>query len=266
MSHSLHRALQEHQFCRSCGAGIGYYRNPGEGTCPRCSLRILVVCEASGTIRDEACEQGHDAWSIDLLGYKRLPPGFTLEEWEAIWNKQKYPSRHIQGDALELLNDHGGKPWDIIIAHPPCTYLTNSGVRWLYEKGTLIPVRDRWRSLNDGASFFNEVSRLARYARIGSVLENPIMHKYAMSRVADSQWRTRKVVQPYQFGTPETKATVLWLDRLDPLVPHNPIPRSEAKGRVHKEPPRENRWWYRSLTDKQIAYHMVRQWGALGHK
>lgn len=256
------------QFCRSCGAGIGYYRRPGEGTCPRCSLRILIACEASGTIRDIARLYGHEAWSCDLLGPGQVPAGFEPSEWSTIWDRQAFRQYHVTGDCRQMLWRNGifDEPWDIIIAHPPCTYLANSGARWLYVKGTRTPIPERWRLMKEGAAFFDEMAELAGKAQLGSVLENPVMHGHASSLLVHAHSRRKQTIQPFQFGTPESKATVLWLDRLPDLEPHRVLDRKEARGRVHLEPPKENRWWYRSLTDPNIAAHMIHQWGAWGYK
>lgn len=229
-------------------------------------LNVLIACEASGTVRDAFRELGHNAWSCDILGPDSEPAGFTPAQWADVWIRQKWgPQCHLVGDCMEWLgpDGYGGEPWDIVIAHPPCTYLTNAGARWLY-KGGRGTVRDsaRWDAMHDGARFFRQVSEAARTARIGSVLENPIMHKHAMQAVGSCTWRERQIIQPYDFGTPETKATVLWLDRL-PLLRATKYATQPIKARVHHESPRPNRWWFRSLTDPNIAAAMAAQWGAL---
>lgn len=230
-------------------------------------LNILIACEASGTLRDRFRNAGHNAWSCDLLGPGSEPEGFDRADWASVWVRQKWSNYHLEGDCrwfmgptVSMLN---GKPWDIVIAHPPCTYLTNSGVRWLYDyRGKKD--KARWEHMRLAAQFFNDLHTLGKYARLGSVIENPIMHGHARSQLAvPLAERLTQVVQPWMFGTPETKATVLWLDRLPPLYGlygKEDYEDGEIKGRVHFESPRKNRWWFRSLTDPLMAETMVVQW------
>ena len=150
-------------------------------------MRVLVACEYSATVRDAFRAKGHDAWSCDLLPTDGDP------QW------------HMQGDALAIIS---GQHWDLLIAHPPCTYLTNSGVTWLHRDPT------RWAKLDDGAAFFKALLD-APVERVA--VENPIMHKYAKERIGGVQ--QTQTIQPYQFGHLEQKATCLWLKGLPPLQP-----------------------------------------------
>lgn len=184
----------------------------------------MVACEYSGKVRDAFIRRGHDAMSCDLLPTEVEGP-------------------HYQGDVFDIL-DEG---WDLMIAHPPCTYLTNSGVRWLYEKP------GRWEQLRDGANFFKALLT-ADIPKIA--VENPVMHKYAVEIIGRRQ---DQIVQPWQFGHGETKATGLWLKNLPQLVPTEIVSGREA--RIHKLPPTKDRWKIRSETYDGIAEAMAQQWG-----
>ena len=198
-------------------------------------MRVLVACEYSATVRDAFRAQGHDAWSCDLLP----------TDGDPYW--------HIQGDALAIAYGHD---WDLMIAHPPCTYMTNSGVTWLHKDPT------RWEKLDEGAAFFKALWD-APIQRIA--IENPVMHKYAKERIGGMQ--QTQTIQPYQFGHMEQKATCLWLKGLMPLRPTTDL-KAETKAlpdnerqRLHYLPPSADRWKQRSTTFKGIAAAMADQWG-----
>ena len=195
------------------------------------TARVLVACEFSGTVRDAFLYQGFDAWSCDIL-------------------PTECPGPHIEGDILNHLDEN----WDLMIAHPPCTYLANSGVRWLYGgKGT---DRDevRWRQMEDAAQFF---WRLLNAPIPHIAVENPIMHRYAVEIIGRKQ---DQLIQPWQFGHGETKATCLWLSKLPLLKPTNTV--DGRAGRIHHESPGPDRWKRRSVTYTGIAQAMASQWGA----
>jgi hypothetical protein len=205
--------------------------------------RVLVACEFSGTVRDAFIRAGHDAMSCDLL------PSET-------------PGPHYQGNVLDIL-DHD---WDMLIAHPPCTYLANSGVRWLYGgKGT---VRDpeRWAQMEQAADFF---ARLLAAPINRVVVENPVMHGHGHDRVvrrACDRWGgflrfQVQTIQPWQYGHGETKATQLWRRNLPALEPTDIVDGREQ--RVHRMPPGPDRWRERSRTFPGIAKAMADQWGPL---
>jgi hypothetical protein len=189
-------------------------------------LRVLIACEFSGTVRDAFTAAGHDAMSCDLL------PSET-------------PGEHYQGDVRDVLD--GG--FDLLIAHPPCTYLANSGVRWLHEQ------EGRWEQMYEGARFFRNLLH-APISRVA--IENPIMHKYAVAMIGRRQ---DQIVQPWQFGHGETKATCLWLRNLPPLEPTDVVDGRTA--RVHRMPPGEDRSKERSRFYTGIAEAMATQWSAL---
>ena len=198
-------------------------------------LKVLVACEYSATVRDAFRALGHDAWSCDILPTDGDP------RW------------HIEGDALAVVY---GQDWDLMIAHPPCTYMTNAGVTWLHKDPS------RWAKLDDGAAFFKALWE-APIKRIA--IENPVMHKYAKERIGGMQ--QTQTIQPYQFGHMEQKATCLWLKGLMPLMPTTDL-KAETKAlpdnqrqRLHYLPPSADRWKLRSTTFKGIAEAMADQWG-----
>lgn len=202
--------------------------------------RVLVACEFSGIVRDAFIEAGHDAVSCDLLPSER-------------------PGPHYQGDVRDML----GAPWDLLIAHPPCQYLANSGVRWLYGGKGTVPDADRWQRMYEAAALFLELLT-APVPRIA--VENPVMHRHGRDPIEQTAHNLgitfeRQTVQPWQFGHPETKATQLWLRNLPPLVPTNIVPGREP--RVHHASPGPDRWKERSRTLPGLAKAMAEQWGAV---
>ena len=200
-------------------------------------MRVLVACEFSGIVRDAFIAAGHDAVSCDLLPSER-------------------PGPHLQMDALLALQKV--KP-DLLIAHPPCTYLANSGVRWMYGgKGDVLN-EDRYSRMVDAAHFF---AALLESAAPHVAVENPIMHGLGRQVIYDiCGFSPTQIIQPWMFGHGETKATTLWLDNLPPLVPTDIVDGREA--RVHHMAPGPDRWKERSRTLPGIAKAMAEQWGSL---
>ena len=183
-------------------------------------MRVLIACEYSGTVRDAFIAVGHEAMSCDLLPTER-------------------PGPHYQGDVRDVLN----YPWDMMIAHPPCTDLSVSGARHFEAKR----IDGRQQA---SVSFFMMLAK-ADIPQIA--IENPVC-------IMSSLWRKPdQVVQPYQFGHGETKATCLWLKGLPKLRPTNIVQGREQ--RVHRMPPSPNRWKERSRTYQGIADAMAQQWG-----
>lgn len=198
------------------------------------SARVLVACEFSGTVRDAFLARGFDAWSCDLLP------------------DEKGSNRHITGDVRPIL----GAGWHLlIVAHPPCTRLCNSGVRWLTRppRGKTLPAM--WAELDEGADLFSTLWN-APVARIA--IENPVMHRHAKARIAGYREFSQSV-QPWQFGHPETKRTCLWLKGLPVLRPTNIVDGREQ--RVFRMSPGPDRWRERSRTFTGIASAMADQWG-----
>lgn len=197
-------------------------------------MRVLVACEYSGTVRDAFLRQGHDAMSCDLLPTDK-------------------PGPHYQGSVLDIIRDG----WDLMVAHPPCTYMTNSGVTWLHKDP------NRWALLDEAARFFCQLLS-APILRIA--IENPIMHKHAKERIGGV--KQTQVIQPWMFGHTEQKATCLWLKGLPALTPTNNVKQEMLKlparerQRLHYLPPSVDRWKLRSTTYNGIAEAMAQQWGA----
>ncbi len=187
-------------------------------------MKVLVACEFSGVVRRAFRALGHDAWSCDLLKAEDNSP------------------YHIQGDAFEASK----MGWDLMIAHPPCTRLANSGVRWLNE-------RNLWAEMEEGAVFFQSLLE-APIEKIA--VENPIPHRYALEIIGR---KYDQIIQPWQFGHGETKATCLWLKGLPPLKPMNIV--SGRSARIHMMLPGPDRWKERSRTYQGIADAMAKQWG-----
>lgn len=194
-------------------------------------MKVLIACEFSGIVRDAFAARGHDAWSCDLLETER-------------------PGQHIVGDCREILR----RGWDLMIAHPPCTYLCNSGIRWLYKGGKKANGRDytRWGNMHRAARFFNTLLD-APIRRIA--VENPRMHIYGLKHCGEET----QSIFPERFGEAESKETCLWLRRLPRLVPTGH--EWEIEHRVHHIPPGPNRWKERSRTLQGIANAMAEQWG-----
>lgn len=204
-------------------------------------LRVLVGCEYSGRVRDAFIAAGHDAISCDLI------------DTEA-------PGPHYKGSVLDVIDDG----WDIGIFHPPCTRLTNSGVRWLHVPPPGKTKQQMWDELDHAAEFYRKL-RDSKIPKKG--LENPVMHCYARERLGNVK---RHVVQPWWFGEPAFKATGFELIGLPPLVATNkldtPKPGTEEHKRwsaIHRAPPGPDRWKFRSRTFHGIADAMAAQWGAI---
>ncbi len=199
-------------------------------------MNVLVACEFSGIVRDAFTARGHAAISVDLLPSER-------------------PGPHYQGDVEQFVASLLPGTFDLAICHPPCTFLANSGVRWLYDENGEEDL-DRWWEMEQGAKFFRRLLELD-IPRIA--VENPVMHRYAKAIVGRGQ---DQIVQPWMFGHDETKATGLWLKNLPKLQPTNIVP-GPYNARVHREPPGPERWKNRSRTYQGIADAMAEQWGSL---
>lgn len=181
-------------------------------------MKVGVLCEFSGIVRDAFLELGHDAISCDLI-------------------KSERPGPHIEEDCLKV--DWSG--YDLLICHPPCTYLAVSGARWF---------KHRQREQGEALEFVRQLLALPT-PRLA--LENPISIISTRIRKPD------QIIQPWQFGHPETKATCLWLKGLPLLQPTNIV--GGRENRVHREPPSKDRWKNRSRTYCGIAKAMASQWG-----
>lgn len=198
-------------------------------------MKVLVACETSGIVRDAFLACGHDAWSNDVLPADR-------------------PSnRHIIGDARQLLQPCW---WDLlVVAHPPCTRLCNSGVRWLSVPPPGKTAAQMQRELEEGADLFSAFWN-APIDRIA--VENPVMHRHAKALIQNYQPPTQSV-QPWQYGHGETKRTCLWLKNLPALTPTDIV--EGRTPRVHHMSPGPDRWKERSRFFTGIAAAMADQWG-----
>lgn len=193
-------------------------------------MKILVACEYSGVVRDAFRARGHDAMSCDLL-------------------PTDAPGPHYQGDVFDVINDG----WDLMVAHPPCTYLSVSGMHW-----TTRGLRDP--QLTEDALAFVQRLMDAPIERIA--IENPVSIISSRIRKPD------QIIQPWWFGHDASKRTCLWLKNLPLLTSTDMLP-GDAKTRranqtasgQNKLPPSKDRWKIRSATYKGIADAMAAQWG-----
>jgi hypothetical protein len=192
-------------------------------------MKVLIGCEESQEVTKAFRALGHEAYSCDLL-----PCSGGHPEW------------HIQGDVLK--EAYSGK-YDMGIFFPPCTYMTNAGVRWLHTDPK------RWVDLFDAADFFLKLWN-APISQIG--IENPIMHRYGKRLIGIQQ---AQIIQPWMFGHGETKATCLWLKNLPLLQPTNIV--SGREQRIWKLPPGPERAKLRSKTFPGIAEAIANQWSSI---
>ncbi len=182
-------------------------------------MKVLIACEFSGNVRNAFLHKGHNVCSCDLL---------PAEDGSSL---------HIQRDVIEILDNR----WDMMIAFPPCTHLAVSGARWFKDKQIEQP---------DAIKFFMKLVN-APISKIA--IENPIGIMSTRYRKPD------QIIQPWQFGHGETKATCLWLKNLPKLIPTDIVDGREPK--VHYASPGPDRWKARSITYQGIANAMAEQWG-----
>jgi hypothetical protein len=196
-------------------------------------MKVLIACEFSGTVREAFKAKGHDAWSCDLL-------------------PTEVAGNHYQGDVKDII----GNGWDLMIAHPPCTYLSSSGLHWNKRRP------ERAEQTEKAIDF---VMFLANAPVRMIAIENPI-------GCLSTRWRKPdQIIQPHQFGHDASKATCLWLIGLEKLMlTKNVDPRfvggkprwgNQTDSGQNKLPPSEDRWKIRSATFQGIADAMAEQWG-----
>lgn len=197
---------------------------------------VLVACEYSGRVRDAFAAMGCEAWSCDFL-------------------PTESPGNHIQGDALEAMVS---RQWDLIVAHPPCTYLCNSGVRWLAPGGRLN--KERHKLMMEGAALFSDLYH-SQAKRV--CIENPVMHGHARRHL--EEWHGvpafTQSIQPWQHGEPFQKRTCLWLRGLPLLNPTCIL--KERKQECWLASPGKDRWKLRSRTYLGIAKSMASAWAPI---
>lgn len=210
-------------------------------------MKVLIGCETSGIVRNAFIEQGHDAWSCDVL-----PSDVPT-------------NRHIQDDVLNVLRSDN---WDMLmVAHPPCTRLCNSGVRWLSKPPPNKTLGQMWNELEKGAKLFSSLLN-ADVPRVA--VENPVMHKHAKQRIENYQPFSQSI-QPWQFANDDDSAdnvkkrTCLWLKNLPKLIPTGTVNGSTARDECHKAPPSKDRWKIRSKFYHGIARAMAIQWGDMNY-
>jgi hypothetical protein len=209
-------------------------------------MRVLVACEHSGTVRDAFAKRGHDAMSCDLLDTDS-------------------PGNHYKGDVRDVLPDQ----WDMVIAHPDCTFLTVSGIHWNTNPKSY---RFGGHQTEDAVKFARMFIDGPETAHIHKrVTENPI------SILSTRVRKPNQIIQPYQFGADASKATCFWLDGVDPLVidraARYPGRLVDWKGKLverwsnqtdsgqNKLAPSADRWKLRSKTYQGIADAMAERWG-----
>lgn len=213
-------------------------------------MRVLVAFEYSGRVRDAFIAMGHLAMSCDL-------------------RDSETPGPHYKGDIRDVLTrQHGsGNTFDLMIAHPYCTFNCNSGIRWMYHPDdTHLPPSERRRHPNypnrmddfmKGVDLFNFIKN-SDIQKIG--IENSIPHGLAMQHIG----RYDQIVQPWMFGEPQTKACALWLKGLPKLVPtHKKSDHPKIFADCHNMSPGPSREKERSRTRQCIANAMAAQWGKL---
>jgi hypothetical protein len=190
-------------------------------------VKVFIGCEFSGVVRRAFRDHGHDAYSCDLLPAEDNSP------------------HHIQGDVLQILStsQYDSRIWDLAVFFPPCTHLAVSGARWFKQKK-----QEQVAAILFFTSIYNlPMKRLS--------IENPIGIMSTLLAKPD------QIIQPWQFGHGETKATCLWLRNLPKLEPTEIV--EGRTPRVHHEPPSPDRWKNRSRTLVGIAEAMASQWGSL---
>ena len=204
-------------------------------------MKVFIACEFSGIVREEFKKLGHDAWSCDIL-------------------PTEIPGQHIQDDVLKHLDDG----WDLMIAHPPCTFLSNAGIGWFNEERYGDKARQRKKNRIEAFDFVMSLAN-ANIKKI--VIENP-------TGWLNSHWRKpEQIIQPWQFGDTESKRTCLWIKNLKPLL-HTNIVKPKIYGYYKKGKKKgmpiygnsylkfsEDRWKIRSRTFIGIAKAMAEQWG-----
>ena len=193
-------------------------------------MKVLVACEFSQVVTKSFRDQGHEAYSCDVLP----------TEGDANW--------HVQDDVMNHLNEN----WDLMVAHPSCQFLCNSGVHLLHKH------KSRWDELKKASEFFKSLLN----CKIEKIcVENPIPHKYGELP------KYTQIIQPWQFGDDASKATCLWLKNLPKLIPTNIIKKdkysNQTKSGQNKLAPSPTRWKERSRTYHGIADAMAEQWGKI---
>ena len=200
-------------------------------------MKLLVLCETSNKVSQAFRNKGHEVWSLDIED----------NDVDQTW--------HIKTDLDAMLNTPDTwydwwKQFDMIIAHPPCTYLCNSGVTWLYHDSKDMTKEQRWREMAKAVDRYHNIRELPVDKL---VIENPRSHKHAIGKFYD------QIIHPWEHGHGESKATGLYVKGVPLLKPSNVVEGREQ--RLHKLPPSKDRGKLRSETYQGIADAMADQWG-----
>jgi hypothetical protein len=200
-------------------------------------MKVLVACEYSGRVREAFRSRGHDAWSCDLLDSEDNSPF------------------HYKCDTITLLD----QKWDLIIAHPPCTYLTVAANKWLYHpEDKHLPTSER-RPHPQYPTRYQDMLEAVDFAKMFYDCADRVAIENPKGRLSTLWRKPDQIIQPWQFGHGEVKGTCLWLKNLPPLIPTSIVEGREQK--VFKMGPSEDRWKERSRTYPGIAEAMASQWG-----
>lgn len=195
-------------------------------------MKILIACEYSGIVRDAFIAKGHEAMSCDLLPTEK-------------------PGPHYQGDVFDIINDG----WDLMIAHPPCTYLSNAGAVHLYPQKGILNL-ERFKKGVEAKKFFNALLD-ANITRIA--VENPVPSSvFGLPKYSQT-------IQPYEYGHPFQKKTCLWLKNLPLLISTKIVEERQSTkvpGNWYNKGGKE-RQKQRAKTFEGIAAAMAEQWGCL---
>lgn len=201
-------------------------------------MKVLIACEESATVREAFSKLGHEAWSCDL-------------------QETRIPGNHYKGDVFDIINEN----WDLMIAHPPCTFLTVSAARWIYDYRYPNRKRDQEEAIDFFLRLYNSPIKYI-------AIENPVGKMSTAFRKPD------QILKPYEYGDPSTKKTCLWLKNLPKLIPTNII---ETEYHYSKSGKKWDKWYFqtslisnleerrrvRSKTFQGIANAMAQQWSNL---
>jgi hypothetical protein len=244
------------------------------------ALNVLVLFEESGRVRDEFIKRGHNALSVDLKPSRGMTLGQHFPSLYPAGHQLHDVQRHYQGDVRDIFNPRithtmalEGQEvvWDLLIAHPECTRLANSGVRWLTRPPRGKTLRQLWQQFDEAVAMYQWLRGLPIRCK---AIENPVMHRHARARLGymDGEY-TRQVVQPWWFGETAFKATGFELHQLPELVATHKLTPPKAGTDEHKRwswvhrcPPGPRRAQLRSTTFRGIAEAMAEQWGGVTWK
>lgn len=223
-------------------------------------LRVLVACEFTGTVRRAFRALGHDAWSCDLEPAEDGSEHHIRGDVRSVLGG--LPPQFASNDSCGIFRTRDGGPWDLMVAHPVCTRLTNAGVRWLKVPPPGRTLEEMWVEFREGMDLYEAIRKAPIKCK---AIENPVMHLYARVLLRMGE---RQTVQPWWFGDPFFKATGWELVNLPPLVATNRLtppkkgtPEHKKWSAVHMASPGENRGKDRSRFYPGMAAAIAEQWG-----